>query len=80
MYESVLQAVIQSLSQVIDDKEITITPESHLIDDLELSSYELLQLLIRLEDEHGLEIPERYFRRMLTVKDAAQVITELAQG
>ena len=79
MYEEVLQKVIKYYEEELDDPSIQIMPESDLMEDLELSSLEMLKGLVYLEVQSGVEIPERYLRRIITVKDVAEVICEVAE-
>ena len=77
MYEEVLKKVIQYYEEELDDPSLEITPESDLMEDLELSSLEMLKGLVYLEVEFGIEIPERYLRRMITVQDTPDLLTSL---
>jgi acyl carrier protein len=79
MYQEILQSIIDYWKRVIDDDSIEITPQSNLMDDLALSSLEMLNSLLMIEDTYGIIIPEKYLNRMVTVADAAQVLTEIAQ-
>lgn len=79
MYEEVLQGIIKYWERIIDDDTIEVLPESNLMDDLELSSLEMFNSLLALEDEYGISIPERALKRMFTIKDVAQVLTEIIQ-
>lgn len=80
MYEDILGKVIAYYEEEIDDPEIEITPESSLMDDLDLSSLEMLKSLVYLEVEVGIVIPERYLRKMITVKDVAEVICKVVES
>ena len=79
MYEEILQSIIAYWKQVIDDETVDVLPESNLMDDLALSSLEMLNSLLTLEDTFGISIPERALRRMITIQDVAQVLTEIIQ-
>lgn len=79
MYEEILQSIIAYWKQVIDDETVDVLPESNLMDDLALSSLEMLNSLLTLEDTFGITIPERALRRMITIQDVAQVLTEIIQ-
>ncbi len=78
-YEQVLQSVIDYWTKVINDTGVEVKAESNLMDDLSLSSLELLTSLLRFESKFGARIPEKALRRMLTIQDSAQVIYELMQ-
>lgn len=77
MYEDILQGIITYWKRVIDDDSIEVKPESNLMDDLALSSLEMFHSLLILEEEYGVSIPERALRRMATIRDVAQVLTEI---
>ena len=79
MYEEILQSIIAYWKQVIDDETVDVLPESNLMDDLALSSLEMLNSLLTLEDTFGITIPERALRRMITIQDVAQELTEIIQ-
>ncbi len=77
MYQQILERIIDYWKSVLDDDSVQITPESNLMDDLALSSMEMYNSLLMLEETHGIIIPEKYLRRMVTVADVAQVLTEI---
>ena len=79
MYEEILQNVIDYWKNIIDDEEVEVTSESNLMDDLSLSSLEMLASLMHLEKEYGIIIPEKYLRRMFTIGDVASVLTEIME-
>ena len=58
MYQEILQSIIDYWKRVIDDDSIEITPQSNLMDDLALSSLEMLNSLLMIEDTYGIIIPE----------------------
>jgi acyl carrier protein len=79
MYQEILQSIIDYWKSVIDDDTVQITPQSNLMDYLALSSLEMLNSLLLIEDQYGIVIPEKYLKRMVTVADVAQVLTEIIQ-
>lgn len=48
-----------------------ITPESHIIKDLGADSLDILQLLMKLEDNYGYSIPDEKLAKFETVADVA---------
>lgn len=80
MYEEILQSIIEYWKKEIDDDSIQVLPESNLMDDLALSSLEMFNSLILLEDTYGISIPEKALKRMITIQDVAQVLAELLQS
>lgn len=79
MFEDILQGTIRYLEGLLGADAPEITPRSHLMDDLALSSLEMLNGLLMLEDTYGITIPEKYLRKILTVEDLARVVTEFAE-
>lgn len=73
--EDVLARVIALFSTMTEAEKIT--AESELIDDLEISSMDVLYLISCLEDEFEIKVPEKEVRKMVTVGDVAEVIENL---
>ena len=73
--EDVLKRVIALFSTMTEAEEIT--ADSELIDDLEISSMDVLYLISCLEDEFEIKVPEKAVRQMVTVGDVADVVKEL---
>jgi len=51
------------------DEETTITAEMTLLTHLGLNSYELVQLVCEIEEEFGVEIPDRTISGFKTMQD-----------
>jgi len=80
MYERILESLMAYWKETLGDDTIQVLPESNLMDDLALSSLEMLNSLIQLEDEYGISIPEKCLKRMITVADVAQVLAEIVEN
>ncbi len=54
----------------------TLTPDTHLLDDLGLDSVELMQILVLLETEHGIELPDTAldYQQISTVHSLTQLL------
>lgn len=70
------------LSKVIDvfqkvTKAPEITGDMNLMEDLSLSSIETLTILVGIENEFSIKIPERLMRRMVTINDVASIVLEI---
>lgn len=77
-YEEILKKVIEYWENVIKD-DVKVLPESRFVDDLSISSMEMFVSAIHIENTFGVRIKPKYFRKILTVQDAAKVIYELQQ-
>lgn len=73
--EDVLKKVIELFSTMSDAEQIT--PDSELIDDLGISSMDVLFLISSMEEEFKIKVPESAIRKMVTVDDVAEVIASL---
>ncbi len=58
----------------VDEEEVT--PEASFVDDLNADSLDLVELIMSLEEEFGLEISDEDAEKILTVGDAASYIEE----
>jgi len=58
----------------VDEEEVTL--EASFVDDLNADSLDLVELIMSLEEEFGLEISDEDAEKILTVGDAASYIEE----
>ena len=65
------------LSEFVSDGEITM--DSVLIDDLGLSSLDVINLVAEFEDEFDIEVPDRIIPTLRTVKDIVDYLEENAE-
>ena len=73
--EDILKKVIELFSTMTEVEEIT--EDSELIDDLGISSMDVLFLISSMEEEFKIKVPESAIRKMVTVEDVAEVIASL---
>lgn len=70
--------MINKLKDIICDytgkQDIKITEASVIRSDLGLSSYDLVQLVCRIEDEFDVEIPDKYINSFKTIGDVIKFI------
>ena len=71
MFEKVRSIVSEQLS--IDDVD-TITLETSLTEDLEADSLDAVEVIMALEDEFGIEIPDEEAEHFKTVSDICKFI------
>ena len=72
MFEKVKEILIKQLR--IKNKEVL--PESKIMDDLGADSLDILQLLMTIEDEYGITIPDEELVKFVTVQDVVNYIEE----
>jgi len=73
-------AVEQKVKKIIVEQlgveESQVQPEAKFIEDLGADSLDTVELVMALEEEFGLEIPDEQAEKILTVGDAVQYIKD----
>lgn len=75
MFEKVKQIIVDQLG--VEESEITM--ESSFIDDLGADSLDIVELIMALEEEFNLEIPDEEAEKMSTVGDVVEYIKANSQ-
>jgi acyl carrier protein len=74
------EAVFAKVKEIIVDQlgveAEEVTPEAHFIEDLGADSLDIVELVMALEEEFGLEIPDEEAEKISTVNDAVEYIRE----
>ena len=70
--DKVRQIVADQLGVDVDE----VTPEASFVDDLGADSLDTVELVMALEEEFGIEIPDEEAEKILTVADAIKYIEE----
>jgi len=68
----ILQEIIRRYT---DDVDFSLSENMVLQNDLGINSYEFVQIICEIEDEFGVEIPDRAIGRFKTVKDVMSYIS-----
>jgi acyl carrier protein len=63
------EKVSEIISKQLDIDKDTITAESRLIEDLKADSLDVVELIMDLEQEFGIEIPDEELPKIRTVGD-----------
>ncbi len=71
-----LSKVQQLLAMVCPHDPEEITLDKHLVTDLDLDSFGLMDMVIAFEDEFSIEIPDRDLRLFSTVSDVVNYIEQ----
>ena len=72
IFENV-KGIIVELLQVSED---SVTEEAHFIDDLGADSLDLVELIMGIEEEFNIEIPDGEAEKVVTVGDVVEYIKE----
>lgn len=70
--ERVKAIIVEQLGVGVEE----VTPEASFIEDLGADSLDIVELIMALEDEYGLEIPDEDAEKIETVGDAIRYIEE----
>ncbi len=73
MFEKIKEIIAEQLG--IDNAD-TITLETSLIEDLEADSLDAVEVIMALEDEFGIEIPDEEAENFKTIGDICKFIDE----
>ncbi|MHB1610196.1 MAG: acyl carrier protein [Sulfobacillus sp.] len=74
VFDKVKEIIVDQLG--VDEEEVT--TEASFIDDLGADSLDIVELIMALEEEFGLEIPDDEAEKISTVNDAVEYIRENA--
>ncbi len=70
--------MIERIKEIICDytgkSNIELTESSLIHSDLGLSSYDLVQLVCKIEDEFDVEVPDKYINSLKTIGDVIKFI------
>ncbi len=72
----VAQKVIKIVAEQLGVREEEVKPESSFVNDLGADSLDTVELVMALEDEFGMEIPDEDAEKISTVGDAIKYIEE----
>ena len=74
--QELLDNVKKMVASQLGKSEDEISPESSFIEDLGADSLDLVELIMSMEDEFGIEISDEDAESIVTVQDAINFITE----
>ncbi len=77
---SLLEEITQIIVNQLGVDKTAIVPEAKFIDDLGADSLDIVELLMALEDEYGIEVPDEDAEGMQTVGDIVRYIEERVNG
>lgn len=70
------ERIRQILCDQLDLEEAKVTMESDIVEDLEADSLDVVDLVMTLEDEFGLEVPDDQIENFRTVGDIVRFVQE----
>ena len=76
----VAERVKEIIVEQLGVKREEVTPEASFVDDLGADSLDTVELVMALEEEFGIEIPDEDAEKIQTVGDAIKYIDEKCQS
>ncbi len=74
--QEILAKVKELVANQLGKSQDEVTPDSSFIEDLDADSLDLVELIMSMEDEYGLEISDEDAENITTVKDAVKFIAQ----
>lgn len=74
--EEVFDKVKEIIVEQLGVAETAITPDASFIDDLGADSLDIVELIMALEEEFDLEIPDADAEKVITVNDVVEYIKD----
>lgn len=68
--------ILHLISQQLRIPQATLTPDTHFVEDLGVDSVDFIEIVMHLEKEFHIKIPDNQIKKMRSVKD---VITGIEQ-
>ena len=70
-FDKIKEIIIEQLAL---DESTVITMETSLADDLEADSLDAVEIIMSIEDEYGIEIPDEVATEFKTIKDLVEYV------
>lgn len=77
-YDNVFEKIVNIFAMVADTDD-EITAESELIEDLGISSMDILLMISSLEEEFAIKVSEKEIRKMFTINDVVDTVVRLSE-
>ena len=78
--DSVFEKVKAILVDQLNISEDSVQMDSLFVDDLNADSLDMVELVMAMEQEFDIEIPDDVAEKVVTVKDAVEYIQTLTEG
>ncbi|MCL4110535.1 UNVERIFIED_CONTAM: hypothetical protein GTU68_060025 [Idotea baltica] len=76
IFVSIEEQVINIVSEQLDSPQADISRENSFVDDLKADSLDIVELVMALEDEFDVKIPDEDYDKIKTVGDVIDYIEE----
>ncbi len=75
MFEKVAKMLSEQLNVPVD----SITPQSEVVKDLGADSLDVVELMMALEDDYGITLPENEVEGLKTVQDIVDMLNKIVK-
>jgi acyl carrier protein len=75
-FDRIKKLVAEQLGLSYDNLDDNVKPESSLVGDLGADSLDTIEMVMALEDEFGIEIPNEHAEKIKTVQDCLDVVEQ----
>lgn len=69
-----IDKLVALIKEFKSDYSLDINENTVLVSDLEMDSFDLVQLVCEVEDEFGIRIPDKALKNFITIGDVAKYI------
>ncbi len=74
--EMILEKVIELVAEQLGVTKESISPDSNIIEDLGADSLDVIEMLMTLEEEYGVTIPDDKIGQVKTIKQIVDLIEQ----
>ena len=74
--EEILTKIQEIMADRLGDDKTDVTPEASFREDLEADYLDLVELIMELEEQFGMEIPDEEAEKITTVEEAVDYVQE----
>jgi acyl carrier protein len=74
--EEIFEKIKEITADRLGVEETDVTPEASFREDLEADSLDLVELIMELEEQFGMEIPDEEAEKITTVEQAVDYVSE----
>ena len=76
IFETIAKIISEQLGHSLDE----IQPDTSLVDDLGADSLDAVEVIMAIEEEFSIEIPDEKFENLETVQDIVDLVETLVQA
>lgn len=75
--DSIASKIIEIIANQLSLRESDVKAESRFVDDLGADSLDIVELIMEMEEEFSIEIPDEDVEQMITVNDVLKYVDQL---